>query len=322
MTVAVILVLGVGLIHFFTQPSAVSATASQLRITELMYDPDGNGDKEFIEIYNGGDISANLSGMTMFGVTFAFPAGSTLGAGQYGVLARNQAVFASNNPGARIFGQYSGKLKGSGESVRLLSGGSILSQVDYVFGGAWPQSPKNGGPSLSLIRVNANEALAACWAPSAGTGGTPGTANNLDTSWSAGHSGGCSNKAYPTTTSTSPSQTQQPTSPSQQQTPAAIASQQAAEIAKKEEEQKAQIAAQAKAEAAVQEKAKTEVIAANAKKEHQSKLTLLIALAGGSVALLAGFGFIAYKKLHHKREFKKLVSQHEIEKRQVHENAA
>ena len=30
-----------------------ASAASQIRITEIMYDPSGNGDKEFVEFYNG-----------------------------------------------------------------------------------------------------------------------------------------------------------------------------------------------------------------------------------------------------------------------------
>ena len=317
-----ITLLSFGLLQSALGPIATFAAASPLRVTEIMYDPNGNGDREFVEIYNGGDISTSLSNMSMVGVDFTYPAGTTLGAGQYGVIVRNLAVFRANNPGARIFGQYVGKLQGGGESVQIISGGAVLSQVDYQYGGAWPTTPKNGGPSLSLIRPNANEALAACWAPSAGAGGTPGAGNNLDTSWSGSHGGGCSNKAYPATTApvAPPAQAGQPGAAAAQQTPAAIQAQKAVEEAKKQEEQKARVEQQAKAEAVIQEKAKAEIIATNAKKAHESKQILLIAVVGGLVAFSLGLGFIIYKKLHHKHQFKQLVKKHE--EGQLHEKAA
>ena len=49
-------------------PATAHAATSQIRITEIMYDPSGNGDREFVELYNGYDTTANLGGFEMFGV--------------------------------------------------------------------------------------------------------------------------------------------------------------------------------------------------------------------------------------------------------------
>lgn len=291
-------------------PHSVSAAASPVRITELMYDPTGTGDREFIEIYNGSDIAANLGGMSMVGVTFTFPAGTTLGAGQYAVIVRNLTAFRAINGLARVLGQYTGKLQGSGESVQIVSGGIAISRVDYLFGGAWPSTPKNGGPSLSLIRSNADESIAACWAPSAGTGGTPGLANTVDASWSSSHAGGCTNKLYPSTVAVAPPSASTAT-PAQQQTAAAQAAQ-TAEQAKKQEQQKQKLEAQAKAEAAVMQKAKADAVQARTKAAHQSRLYLVLAAVGLMLALAAFGSFLLFRKLRHKRQFSQLLKDTKI----------
>lgn len=181
-------------------PAGVFAS-SQVRITEIMYDPSGDGSKEFIEFYNGSDTSVALGGWSTFGVDFVFPSGTSLGAGSYMVIARNLIALRASHPGANIIGQYGGKLKGTGELIRLNdSTGVSVSQVSYAFGGAWPSAPRNGGPSLSLIRPQANETLVACWGSSTVNGGSPGYSNS-----SSGASGSCSDVAYPFTPAPTPS---------------------------------------------------------------------------------------------------------------------
>lgn len=180
----------------------VFAAAPQIRITEIMYDPLGNGDKEFIEIYNGSDTAANLAGWSFSnGVNYSFPSSTTLEPGKYGVVVRNSSAFRGAYPSARVFGQYVGKLLGSGELVRLIDkNGAAVTQVDYRSGGAWPSNARNGGPSLSLIKVSGDETSPACWGSSTSSGGSPGFAN------SASGGGSCPNKSYLTTPPSSPSQ--------------------------------------------------------------------------------------------------------------------
>jgi hypothetical protein len=186
------LVLGISLVQSSFFSTQTFANAPQIRITEIMYDPLGNGDKEFIEIYNGSDVTVNLGGWSFSnGVKYSFPGGTTLAPGKYGVVVRNSPVFRASYPNARVFGQYAGKLVGSGELVRLVnSSGAGMTQVDYRSGGGWPISPRNGGPSLSLIRPNADETVVGCWGASTAMGGSPGFAN------SASGGGSCPNKAY------------------------------------------------------------------------------------------------------------------------------
>ncbi len=184
-------------------PSLKTYALSQIRITEIMYDPLGSGDKEFIEIYNGSDSTVDLSGWSFkSGVTYTFPSASKLQAGQYGVVVRNSVQFRSSYPNARILGQYTGKLIGRGELISLADrSSSIVTKVDYRSGAGWPTEPRNGGPSLSLSKPDADETVAACWGYSTVTGGSPGFTNTT-----RGSGSGCPTKAYPTT-SVSPQST-------------------------------------------------------------------------------------------------------------------
>jgi hypothetical protein len=276
----------------------VYATASQVRITELMYDPPAphHGNMEFLEIYNGSDTTANLGGHYLYGVTFTFPAGSTLGPGQYGVIVRNLAVFNANKPGVRVFGQYIGKLRGSGETTQLIGSGQTLSSASYTFGNSWPTT-RDGGASLSLIRPTANETLASCWAASA-AGGTPGASNGV-------LGGGCSDKAYPITAST-PSSPSTPTNSnnSAASTPEEVKKQKIEEAKKKE---KAKADAKAKVEAETAKKVAEEIALAEEQATNNSKRNLLIASLV-TLSILAAVGVIlARTKMFHQHKFKKML---------------
>lgn len=173
-------------------PSKVYAAASPVRITEIMYDPSGDGTKEFVEIYNGSDKAINLAGWSMYGVDFVFPS-TNLNAGEYISIVRNLTSFRQMNATARVAGQYTGKLRGGGEIIKIYNNSaSLMSQVSYSYTSPWPSAPKDGGPSLSLVRPTANEETPGCWSSSAVNGGSPSSANSTSTSGS-----GCSDKAYP-----------------------------------------------------------------------------------------------------------------------------
>jgi len=173
-------------------PSGNTLAASQVRITEIMYDPMGSGDKEFVELYNGSDYAVDMGGWSFSsGVTITLASSVKLDPGRYGVVVRNSSAFRASYPSARVLGQYSGKLVGRGETIRLIDkNGAVVSEVSYRSGGGWPTEPRNGGPSLSLIRPTANEAVAGCWGSSTATGGSPGFANSV----SGG--GSCPSKDY------------------------------------------------------------------------------------------------------------------------------
>ena len=155
---------------------------SKLVITEIMYHPpdfnliDGN-EFEFLELKNAGTNTLNLSGLRFTGITFTFPNGTTLGPGQFLVLARNAAQFAAKYPGVTVHGVYGGALNNSGETVTLLHAlGSELLSVEYGELAPWPVTADGLGFSLVPKDPESNPDLdnGGNWRASTLVGGSPG----------------------------------------------------------------------------------------------------------------------------------------------------
>jgi hypothetical protein len=151
-----------------------------LVINELMYDPiSGHDDDQYIELYNQGTNSINLSGWQFVaGVTFTFPPNAVIGPNGYVVVGKNTANLLANytnlNSG-NTYGNYSGKLSHDGELVVLSQPESYFGtnsiyveedQVTYGTGGRWGEWSAGGGSSLELINPHSNHRLAANWADS------------------------------------------------------------------------------------------------------------------------------------------------------------
>ncbi|MFO1500562.1 MAG: CotH kinase family protein, partial [Verrucomicrobiota bacterium] len=154
-----------------------------LRVTELMFHPpalgDVDGDEfEFIELKNAGATAFDLSGMRFAsGIEFTFANGTFAAAGQFIVLARNEAHFRAKYPGIALHGVYSGHLANSGEVVTLSSadGASFLS-FSYGDGPPWPRAAD--GEGYSLVPLEPTEPGEPndphSWRASARAGGSPG----------------------------------------------------------------------------------------------------------------------------------------------------
>jgi len=125
-----------------------------LVITELMYNPlplgATNGDDfEFIELRNNGTNAMNLSGLTFTdGISFTFSNGTMLSTGQFFVIARNAAAFASRYGGPPD-GSYTGRLDNGGERITLSHplGGNLFTFV-YDDVAPWPAAADGYGFSI------------------------------------------------------------------------------------------------------------------------------------------------------------------------------
>ena len=154
-----------------------------LVINEVHYSPlaqagQNPNDDEFIELYNRGGTAMRLDGVTLSGgAFFQFPANTTLGAGQYLVLAGNPARFQERY-GFAPFGGFTGSLLNTGETLALRdAAGALLDTVAYQPGAPWPVGANGGGGSLSLSAPTADNSLPASWFASVINGGTPGQPN-------------------------------------------------------------------------------------------------------------------------------------------------
>jgi hypothetical protein len=104
---------------------------------------------EFIELKNTGTVPLDLSGMAFIhGITYVFPASTVIQANSFLVLASNATVFETRYHFAP-FGQYSGQLSNSGETIILAtSTGETVISLTYGTNFPWPRSPDGSGYSL------------------------------------------------------------------------------------------------------------------------------------------------------------------------------
>jgi len=142
------------------------ATAENLVITEINYNPydppEGeevyvDNDFEFIELYNRGDDTLDLSGLEFTeAVTFDFAAGDVtyLDPGEFVVVVANETAFAQryDTSGMLLAGEYTGNLENAGEQLRLLDWqGAPIADFAYNDAGNWPGRADGKGASLELI---------------------------------------------------------------------------------------------------------------------------------------------------------------------------
>ena len=126
------------------------ALVDGLRITEMMYHPDGDGASEFIEFQNIGASAIDLSGVRFTdGIEFVFPA-MTLGPGEFAIIVNDTVAFEAKYGNAiAIAGEYTGSLSNGGETVTLkLPDPFDAAILRFDFSDAW--YPETDGQGFSL----------------------------------------------------------------------------------------------------------------------------------------------------------------------------
>ncbi len=153
-----------------------------LVINEIHYNPcmaQGPDDVwEFVEIYNAGAATVDLSGVVVSGsINFVFPAGASIEAGEYLIIAYTASSYTGN--GYQVFEWTSGQLGNSGGSVTLAYPGDlIIDTVTYGVSSPWPSAPNGTCPSLELIDPSLDNEEPANWQASYVSNGTPGAVNS------------------------------------------------------------------------------------------------------------------------------------------------
>ena len=124
-------------------------------INELMYHPASVYERrEFLELHNTGTTPVDLSGWCVDGIGFCFPAGASIPAGGYRVLAADAAQFQSAY-GFAPDNVYPGQLSNTGEPLQLLdASGTVVDEVEYDDQGDWPPTADGQGSSLERIDPN------------------------------------------------------------------------------------------------------------------------------------------------------------------------
>ena len=191
----------------FTTPTpGAPNTAEPVKvvINEIMFHPyhtlntPENMGQEYIELFNLGAESVNLSGWRLSdGVEFTFGQ-VVLGAGQYLVVAADVNAFKAKYPQVHnVVGGWVGWLSNSGERIELVDNtGLVIDALRYSDEGdwavrelgpvesshrgwQWSDQTDGGGKSLELINPAMPNEYGQNWAAGLTNDGTPGTVNSV-----------------------------------------------------------------------------------------------------------------------------------------------
>jgi hypothetical protein len=161
-------------------PSATSDLRQNLRLSEIMYNPVGGGDFEYVELANIGSAALDLTGVKFTaGIDYTF--GPTiLGPRQYLVVAKNPAAFASRYSTTGFLlapGGFLGQLNNAGETIELSdSNNVVILSVTYGDVDPWPIEADGAGSSLEARTYTGNLSDPLNWRPSPEANGSPGRA--------------------------------------------------------------------------------------------------------------------------------------------------
>lgn len=172
-------------------PDNAGMLVSNLRLTELMYDPAADSDFEFIELHNASATETlDLGGATFTsGIDYTFAHGTMISPGGYLILTRgpDATAFRSHyglSGSVPVLGPYSGGLANEGEELTLKTGaaGLTIFSFDFAAGRGWPAAANGAGHSLvPLDGVTEGQATGSLdypgnWRASAFLRGSPGRA--------------------------------------------------------------------------------------------------------------------------------------------------
>lgn len=184
--------------------ATIPATAANLAIAEMLYNPIGStpaesmagftdGDQfEYLRLQNRAATAIALHGVAFVnGISFDFDTSAirTLAPGAVALLVSDLTAFRARY-GTRydtlIAGQYSGHLNNGGERLRLIDAtGAVIHDFTYQSIAPWPVlAGALDGHSIQTIDPAASHGDWTNWKASAGPGGTPGGAQTFAT-WRA-----------------------------------------------------------------------------------------------------------------------------------------
>jgi len=149
-------------------------------IHEIQYHPaPTNTGGEFIELFNRGPGAVDVSGWSFTrGVEYTFPAGTSIPAGGYLVLAHRPADAQAYYGIPLPLGPYTGQLRNDAETILLRDAlRNPVDRVRYADEGSWPEAADGLGPSLELANAELENRYGPAWRASSGNG-TPGAANS------------------------------------------------------------------------------------------------------------------------------------------------
>jgi len=171
----------------------LTQVTSDVVINEIHHNPDIKTELvEFVELYNTGPADVDISGWHFCdGISYEFPQGTILRAGEYVVIAEDPGLAV--NPTtiadkygvdpALLYGFFVGTLSNEGEKIELCDAlGRQVDQVDYKLGFPWPivgdpvpESLPGNGHSMQLIHHKLDNDLGGSWRSALPTPGAENT---------------------------------------------------------------------------------------------------------------------------------------------------
>ena len=126
-------------------------------INEIMYHPVSDRvEDEYVELFNTGGESVDLSGWSLKGVGYDFPGGTSIEPEQHIVIAKDPQRSESTH-GIEALGPYDGILKDGGERLRLVDADGVeRDRVEYDDRHPWPVAADGLGTSLECINPAAD----------------------------------------------------------------------------------------------------------------------------------------------------------------------
>lgn len=173
------------------------AAAGDVVINELLYSELAPASSDFLELFNRGSESVDISGWSFYNITLdpasypgsVFPAGTVIPPGGYLVGAADPTAFATTYGRPADFSFLGTGLSSKGEEVVLCTAAdagacsptvtAAADRVAYGVTAPWPSSPNGTGPSLELVDPFADNNVAANWGASTVVNGTPGAQNSV-----------------------------------------------------------------------------------------------------------------------------------------------
>ena len=165
------------------------ASSANLVVSEIFYNPPGSLEvTEFLELMNSSDTDAiDLTGVTLTGISYAFPEGFTLAPLGRVVIVKDQVAFAAayDTAGMNIApGDFGGtSLANGGEEIAVIAqdGVTDIQRFTYDDEFPWPESADGPGFSLVLIapETNPDHTVASNWRASVAAGGSPGASDSI-----------------------------------------------------------------------------------------------------------------------------------------------
>lgn len=156
-----------------------------LRLSEMMYNPQAGSDFEYMELLNiSQTITLDLGGSKFVeGITFEFPANTLIAPGAYLLVINHTdaAAFRTNYNLASsvpVVGAYTGKLSNGGEVITLKTGtDATIFSFEFSDSGSWPTRADGEGSSLEIEEPYETDPLdyekASSWQSSGEYNGSP-----------------------------------------------------------------------------------------------------------------------------------------------------